>query len=587
MIQGFLFLYSYCWKYNKKYIFYAMAYQVFYALVPLASVIIPRYIINELMTGANYKSLILYISLLVGINFIGSICQAAFSGKMFTEKNVVFMEFQSALARKMAFCDQEQLENPEFLDIKERAHKFLYANGQGFGVVLDSILNIIGKVFVFAGLFTVLSMMSIWVVVMFIGLVLLNSYVESKVQKKYVLWDMEKAPIERRTSYLLGVMEDPGYGKEIRNYGLGDWISEKVKIHLKRSEEFYKKQIEILNRGKFFHSFMNLTREIISYGYLARQVICGFIGIGDFTMYLSALTQFSSAMTEVMKSVVNLKQFSGYYDALEQFINIPEHMRKGLCQEIPESPFEFAFHNVSFTYPGQSQAALSKVSLAFRSGEKLAVVGENGAGKTTFIKLLMRMYDPSEGIITLNGVDIRKLDYEKYQKIIGAVFQDYKLFSFSLRDNVAMKNEKGYEDSKIIDLLETSGLKEKYKKLPKGLDTYINKNFDVQGYVPSGGEGQKIAIARALYKDAQVLVFDEPTAALDPRAEYEIYQKFHKMSKGKLSLFVSHRLGSIHFCDRILVFKNGRVAEQGTHEELIEKSGEYAQLYQMQAEYYH
>lgn len=310
------------------------------------------------------------------------------------------------------------------------------------------------------------------------------------------------------------------------------------------------------------------------------------ITIGDFTMYLAALTQFSSAMTEVMKSVANLKQFSGYYDALEKYMNMPEHMREGSCLEIPNPPFEFAFRNVSFTYPGQAAASLSGVSLLLRSGEKLAIVGENGAGKTTFIKLLMRMYDPDEGEIMLNGVDIRKLDFEKYQKIIGAVFQDYKLFSFSLRDNVAMDNKKGYEDNKIISLLETSGLKEKYNRLPKGLDTFLNKNFDTEGYVPSGGEGQKIAIARALYKDAPVLVLDEPTAALDPRSEYEIYQKFHEMSKGKLSLFVSHRLGSIHFCDRILVFRRGRVVEQGTHEELLKKEGEYSQLYQMQAEYY-
>ena len=210
-------------------------------------------------------------------------------------------------------------------------------------------------------------------------------------------------------------------------------------------------------------------------------------------------------------------------------------------------------------------------------------VGKNGAGKTTFVKLLTRLYEPTSGEILLDGTNIRDIDYEAYMELFSTVFQDYKLFSFSLKENVALALP--LDEEKVKRILEYVGLRDKLAKLPQGINTAVYKHFDENGFEPSGGEGQKIALARALYKDAAIVILDEPTAALDPRAEYEIYQQFNDMVKGKTAVYISHRLSSTKFCDVIAVFAGGKIVEYGSHAELMDKGGVYSELFQMQAQF--
>jgi ABC-type multidrug transport system fused ATPase/permease subunit len=486
----------------------------------------------------------------------------------------------------MSLCDFEQLENPEFLDMKEKAHKFLYANGQGFGAVLDSAVNILGKIFVFIGLIAILSTLNIFIVLLFIGLVLLNSLVESKIRNNWVKWDMEKAPIERKTSYFVNMIEDFTYGKEIRMYNFKNALISKVSKHLDKSNDFYTRQIKTYRKNDYFHSFTSFIRDGVSYGYLIYQIIFKTLTIGDFTMYLAAISQFSGAMNDVMQSFLNIKQFGAYYDELEKYLNIPAKMREGKSLAVPENNYAIEFKNVNFKYAGQNHYALQDVNIKIKSGEKLSIVGENGAGKTTFVKLLTRLYDPTNGVILLNGVDIRDIDYEQYQSIMSAVFQDFKLFSFTLKENVALGAAETSDDKDIESCLIRSGFSEKLGKLDKGIHTNIYKNFEPDGFEPSGGEGQKIALARALYKNAAIVILDEPTAALDPRAEYEIYQHFNELVEGKTAIYISHRLSSARFCDTIAVFKSGGIVEYGSHDSLIEKDGIYAELFNMQAQFY-
>ncbi|MBQ9151401.1 MAG: ABC transporter ATP-binding protein [Clostridia bacterium] len=235
---------------------------------------------------------------------------------------------------------------------------------------------------------------------------------------------------------------------------------------------------------------------------------------------------------------------------------------------------------------GQTEYALENVNITIHSGEKLSVVGENGAGKTTFVKLLTRMYDPTSGDIFLNGINIRDMDYDQYQSILSAVFQDFCLFSFDLKENIVLGGKEPENNQEVEACLELSGFSDKLKKLEKGIDTHIYKDFEPDGFEPSGGEAQKIALARALYKDAPIVVLDEPNAALDPRAEYEMYQKFNNLVQGKTAIYISHRLSSAKFCDRIAVFKAGTIIEYGTHPELMCHNGVYAELFNMQAQYY-
>lgn len=337
-------------------------------------------------------------------------------------------------------------------------------------------------------------------------------------------------------------------------------------------------------KAQYFAAAVNMILEVVSYITIGWKVIAGTIGIGDFSMYISTMASFTSAMTDVMQSILDMKQFSGYYDALEQYMNIPSTMYGGKLGA-PESFHTLTFENVSFKYQGQDTYALRNISQEIRFGERIAIVGENGAGKSTFIKLVCRLYEPTEGRILLDGTDIRDYSYDSYMKLIGAVFQDFRLFSFSMRENLIFDRQ-GVSDSELINLLEESGLSAKLEDIDYNLDRSIYKNFDETGFEPSGGEGQKIAIARAVFKNAPIVVLDEPTSAMDPRAEYELYQRFHKMVEGKTAFFISHRMSSTKFCDRIVVINRGRITEQGTHEELMRENGNYAELFRMQAQFY-
>ena len=586
MFKGFKFLLRYSWKFSKQYVICIFALQIISSLIPLLQVVLPKFILDELVGRQRMNVLILYVAMLVGYNLVGGLLVDFLRGKCFTTKGVVFTRFQSMLAERLARCDYEQLENPEFLDIKERAGKFLYANGQGFGVVLDSAVNILGKAFVFIGLMTIIVTLNIWIVLLFVGLVMLNAFVEGRVKENYVKWDMEKVPIERKTSYFLDLVENVSYGKEIRIYNLSSWLVKKITAHLKLSDEFYIRQTKSYNKSNYFNTFTRFLSEVISYVYLCMKVVKREIGIGDFTMYLAAIAQFSTAMNDVMESVLNIKQFSFYYDALEKYMNIPCKMREGEQLPLDETKFEIEFRNVSFKYEKSDTYALKNVNLKIVPGEKLAIVGENGAGKSTFVKLICRLYDPTEGAILLNGTDIRRFEYDSYMKILSVVFQDYKLFAFTVKDNIAFEEAADVTDEKIEDILIQSGFENRLRKLEKGVHSNIYRNFELDGFEPSGGEGQKLSLARALYKDSPVVILDEPTAALDPRSEYEIYQHFNQMVKGKTAIYISHRLASCRFCDRILVLMNGQIKEYGTHEELMNKGGIYLEMFHMQAQYY-
>ena len=580
-----MFLLKLIWRFNKKYIFYAALFQIVTALVPLTGVVMPKYIIDELTGLQRVEYLAVYVGALVLINLVGSILLAYLEGAMFTSKSEVFSSCECMMAEKLMTCDFESLEDPGFLDIKEKAHRILYAEGQGFGAVLDHAFNIAGKVFIFAGLVGVLSTLNIWMVLVFVALVLLNSAVESKVQKRYVSWDIEKAPIERRSAYLLNVIENFEYGKEERIYGLKDFLISRVAKHLGESDAFYKRQTRELNKSQYFTAVTSFFRDAISYIYLISKVIAGSIQIGSFTMYVGAVSQFSTAMNDMMSSIVNIRRFGLYYDELNKYINMPQTMREGEKTVDNETgEYTIKFENVSFRYPGSETYALKNVNITITPSEKLSIVGENGAGKTTFVKLLLRLYDPTEGRILLNGTDIREFDYDEYQNLMAAVFQDFRLFSFTLKENVCFDKE--CSDEVVIDCLRRSGFGNKLDQLPKGIYTNVYKNFEEDGFEPSGGEGQKIALARALFKDTPVVILDEPTAALDPRAEYEMYQNFNKMSEGKTTIFISHRLSSSRFCDKIAVFAGGEIKEYGSHDELYSKDGMYHELFDMQAKFY-
>ena len=323
------------------------------------------------------------------------------------------------------------------------------------------------------------------------------------------------------------------------------------------------------------------------YVYVCLKAWAGAFGVGAVTQYVSAVSALAGNITGLFSQLAAMHRNAPFLKMTFDFLDMPNAMYQGTLttEKRADRQYDVEFRDVSFKYPGSERYALRHTSVKFRVGQRLAVVGENGSGKTTFIKLLCRLYDPEEGQILLNGIDIRKYDPKDYRDVFSVVFQDFQLLSQPLGANVAGCRE--YDREKVLKSLDEAGFSDRLREMPAGLDTQLHRDFDGEGVNVSGGEAQKIAIARALYKDAPFIILDEPTAALDPIAEAEIYAQFNQIAGDKTAIYISHRLSSCRFCDEILVFDEGRIVQRGSHEALLrDERGKYAQLWHAQAQYY-
>ncbi len=324
----------------------------------------------------------------------------------------------------------------------------------------------------------------------------------------------------------------------------------------------------------------------IIYVYACLKALGGAFGAGAITQYVGAITAFSDNFSDLIGSIGLMRLNAAYLEKTYEFIDMPNSMYQGTIptEKRNDREYQVEFRNVSFKYPGTDTWALRNINASFNIGRRLAVVGENGSGKTTFIKLLCRLYDPQEGEILLNGIDIRKYNYRDYMDIFSVVFQDYQLLSQPLGANVAGSAE--YDRARALKALNDAGFGDRLKTLPDGLDTQLYNEYSEGGVEISGGEAQKIAIARALYKNAPFLILDEPTAALDPIAEAEIYAQLNQIVDDRTAIYISHRLSSCRFCDEIIVFDHGQIIQRGAHDALVAEEGKYSQLWNAQAQYY-
>jgi len=583
MFKGFLFFVKEGWKYDKFYVLWRVLYQFVNAPLPIFAALLPKLVIDELMGQKRLSYLTVCIAVIAGYTLISSAVSVYFNNDSFTRRCRVNAEFDSDLHRRLYECDYENLESPQFLNMQEKAKKFLYCNWHGFGYLLDCALNICGHLITLIGIGAIVATLNVWIILLFIVISVLGAWVDSRVKKKVKSFDDALIANQRGWTYFAGLFEKAEYGKEFRIYQMGTWLLQKERAFFTRANDIIKKSNDEYTKSGVVTAFFTFVQQIAAYGYLIYSVLANEISIGDFTMYVSAITAFATSFRQIMSALVDIRAHDFYYKDLDAYLSVPANLRSGsICDITP--PYVIAFQNVSFRYPGSDRYALHDVSLTLTPGEKLLIVGENGAGKTTFVKLLLRLYDPTDGEILLNGINIKSIDYETYLSLFSSAFQDYNLFSFSLRDNITMG--KSADDVKIESILRNVGFGEKLAKLPNGLDTAVYKLFDETGFEPSGGEGQKLAIARALYKDTPFLILDEPTAALDPRAEYEIYQQINTLLSEKTAVFISHRLSSAKYADTIAVFEDGRITEYGTHEALLDKGGTYAELFEKQASFY-
>ncbi len=450
--------------------------------------------------------------------------------------------------------------------------------------ILDKAANLISHIIVLCGIVGVIVTLSPVIVLVFVGIIGLNAWTDAKVKKMNIKLDLERPQYERKLAYEESICGEYRFAKEVRIYGLKKWVLKKIRMQNKILEDFYTRINKNTLKTKTVANIASGIQLTVTYLYLIHGVINRVFGIGSFTMYLNAINSFTSSVTSVTETVMEIRNYSQYYSYLEKYLSLPEI--EGTGSEIEAAPMEIEFVNVNFCYPGQEKYVIKNLNMKIGKGEKVAVVGENGAGKTTFIKLLLRLYEPTEGNILVNGRDVRSISYESYCQLFSVVFQDYMLFAKTLKENVALDRTGQIEDETIVENLKMSGFAERLATLQNGVQTQVYKEFDESGFEPSGGEGQKIALARAITKQAPFVILDEPTAALDPKAEYEMYQRFHEISKGRSAIFVSHRLASTKFCDKVFVFDAGKLAETGTHDELMKNKGKYCELFTLQAQYY-
>jgi len=584
MFKGLRFFLREGWKYDKKYVIWLVLHQLVNSMIPVVAALLPKLVIDELTGAQRVDRLVLYVGVFAGYLLLANALSSFFFWDGFTHRIHVSAEFDLWMHERLAQADFGSLESPAFHDMQAKAKKFLTCDYHGFGYLLDCAIRILGQMFTLIGLIAILMTLNAWFVLLFATLAVACSLVESRATKESMKLRMDIAATEREWMYCSGLFEKIQWAKEIRLNGIGKWLLEKERHYTYVDNDSYRRSNNHYIRSGITRAGLTFVQQCAAYAFLTVKVLSGGMGVGSFTMCVGAVTSFADALRQIMDSFTEIRAFDMYYDKLDEYLNIPQTLRTGKRLPVENKQHGICFENVSFRYPGAEVWALKDVNLTLRAGERLSLVGENGSGKTTLIKLLCRLYDPTEGRILMDGTDIRDLDYDRYLAQFSTVFQDLQLFDFSLRDNLALGRK--ISDQNLLDVLDQVGLRERVEMLPKGLDTHVGRTFDEQGFEPSGGEAQKIALARALCKDAPVVVLDEPTAAMDPRAEYELYRSFDELVGGKTAVYISHRMSSSRFCDRVAVLDGGRLTECGTHDELILRNGKYAELYALQAQYY-
>ena len=398
----------------------------------------------------------------------------------------------------------------------------------------------------------------------------------------------EGAKITRSLHYLRNTAEGREFGKDIRIFGLRQWLTDLYDSALRLNYAFLEKRERAYLTANLIDLALLLVRNGAAYAYLLWLTVTRGLPVSEFLLYFGAASGFAQWVTGLMEQFALLRKQSLDISTIREFLELPEPFRfeEGIpLEKRLDMPYELQLEDVSYRYPGAEKNTIAHMSLTLHPGENLAIVGLNGAGKTTLVKLICGFLDPTGGRVLLNGQDIRQYNRRDYYKLFEAVFQDFSVLSCTVAENVAQAMD-GIDEEKVRYCLDQAGLTEKITSLPAGIKTHVGRDVYLDGVEFSGGQTQRLMLARALYKDAPILVLDEPTAALDPIAEDDIYQKYNEMTRGRTSLFISHRLASPRFCDRILFLENGRVAEEGTHDQLMAQNDGYAKLFAVQSKYY-
>lgn len=564
------------------------------ALGEVQVLLLPKLLIDELelvINGADkashVKPVIIYVALTLAALFLSRFLENICDSHKNVYSNITDLYFQEKLAEKSMEMDFQYTETPDVLDKQEKAKTGISWYSGGAVSIIDCFFQTLYSI---ALMITSVVIIAIYcplllpIQIIGMGLITYFNYRNQLIQ----LRDFAKLAKHNRVfGYVYFTLTDYRYGKDIRLYNGKDMMARQADYWAQSQVDIWEKQAGERVKNDYCGDIANAVRDGISYFYMGYRALKKIISLGEFTMCVASASRLYNSLLGIAMGIRQINEKCNYAYHYVEFMEFPGSFSTGE-RKIEDKPHVIEFKDVSFKYPRTDNYVLEHVNIKIDSNEHLSIVGLNGAGKTTFIKLLCRLYDVTEGEILIDGVNIKEYSDEEYKKFFAVVFQDFKLFAFSLRDNIALGDISSEpKQEKIEEALKLSGLYDDAVKLDNGLDTMLYKSFDEKGTELSGGQQQKTAISRALYRNAPIIILDEPTAALDPMAEYEIYSKFDTLVGNKSAIYISHRLSSCKFCDKIAVFADKTIKEYGTHNDLVNiEGGIYAEMFKTQAQYY-
>lgn len=585
-VQNISWMVKIAWKNRRRVLLFCVLTAVLEVLLNLTQL----YIAPEVLARVEQKSPMWMLLTTIGVFTVALFLINGF--KEYVKQNTLFarVDVRSVIIAKVAKkCNMTSYPNTldaDFIKMREKAHLACEGNNQATEHIwqtLTMLLKNIGGLIIYL---TILSRIDAVLLLVVIATCFAGFFVSRYTNNwRYARRDEEEQYFQKKY-YLRNKSESVELAKDIRIFGLQNWLNELLdQIHnLYLDFSLRCERVEVL--ADITEVILTVARNGIAYVYLINMTLNEGLSVSEFLLYFTAVSTFTAWVMGILQEMSALHKESLDISRLREFLDYPEPFKFENGKDIPAAEsYELKLENVTFRYPGAETDTIHGLNLTVRPGEKLAIVGLNGAGKTTLVKLFCGLLDPTEGAVLLNGKDIRDFNRRSYYDLFSAVFQEFSVLDVTVAEQIAQTTV-DIDYDKIADCVDKAGLTSTIEKLPKGLETHVGREVYLDGVLFSGGQTQRLMLARALYKNGPILLLDEPTAALDPIAENDIYMKYSEMTNGKTSLFISHRLASTRFCDRVIFIADGGIKEEGTHESLLALGGEYANLFEVQSRYY-